>query len=491
MMQRLKEKEPCRKFVWMEEKGMSFADFKDNTMRAVVSKTIDGVLKYVNKHDDRTEALLKLTDLSEKLMGDKFDKKVFDGARNLIHNPDAKWMKYTNKVLDEIDPHVAKMHALNLGYQAGFYGYSKTCEFAKEHGYRIPWIILMDPTSACNMHCTGCWAAEYGHRMSLSYEDLDSIVTQGEKLGIYFYMMTGGEPLMRKKDIVKLAEKHNKCMFYAFTNGTLIDEEFCKDMQRLGNISLALSVEGFEEVNDSRRGSGCFEKVMHAMDLLKEHGLIFGTSICYTSKNYKTVTSDEFLDMLIDKGVRYAWYFHYMPVGNEAATDLLLTPDQREYMYHRIREIRGFEGGKPIFVFDFQNDGEFVGGCIAGGRFYCHINPNGDVEPCVFIHYSNANIHDKPLLECLSQPLFRAYQMGQPFNENDLRPCPMLENPEALQKIVHATDAKSTDMQSPESVESLCGKCEAYAKCWAPEAEKLKEANPKQIIREKGILPEA
>ena len=99
--------------------------------------------------------------------------------------------------------------------------------------------------------------------------------------------------------------------------------------------------------------------------------------------------------------------------------------------------------------------------------------------------------HDRPLLECLSQPLFRAYQMGQPFNENDLRPCPMLENPEALQKIVHATDAKSTDMQSPESVESLCGKCEAYAKCWAPEAEKLKEANPKQISREKGILPEA
>lgn len=175
---------------------------------------------------------------------------------------------------------------------------------------------------------------------------------------------------------------------------------------------------------------------------------------------------------------------------SKQATDLLLTPEQREYMYHRIREIRGFEGGKPIFVFDFQNDGEFVGGCIAGGRFYCHINPNGDVEPCVFIHYSNANIHDKPLLECLSQPLFRAYQMGQPFNENDLRPCPMLENPEALQKIVHATDAKSTDMQSPETVESLCGKCEAYAKCWAPEAEKLKEANPKQITREKGTLPE-
>ena len=153
---------------------------------------------------------------------------------------------------------------------------------------------------------------------------------------------------MRKKDIVKLAEKHNKCMFYAFTNGTLIDEEFCKDMQRLGNISLALSVEGFEEVNDSRRGSGCFEKVMHAMDLLKEHGLIFGTSICYTSKNYKTVTSDEFLDMLIDKGVRYAWYFHYMPVGNEAATDLLLTPDEQEAVYNMRKALNGMKSEEAV-----------------------------------------------------------------------------------------------------------------------------------------------
>lgn len=120
-----------------------------------------------------------------------------------------------------------------------------------------------------------------------------------------------------------------------------------------------------------------------------------------------------------------------MPVGNNASPDLLLNLKQREYMYHRIREIRAFKGGKPIFAFDFQNDGEFVGGCIAGSRFYCHINPNGDVEPCVFIHYSNANIHDMSLLDALSQPLFKAYQKAQLFNENHLRPCAMLESPES------------------------------------------------------------
>ena len=129
--------------------------------------------------------------------------------------------------------------------------------------------------------------------------------------------------------------------------------------------------------------------------------------------------------------------------------------------------------GKGLFTMDFQNDGEFVGGCIAGGRNYFHINANGDAEPCVFIHYSGANIRKNTLLEILKQPLFMAYYNNQPFNENHLRPCPMLENPEILQRIVKESGAKSTDLQSPESAEHLCEKCEAYAKNWKPCADKL------------------
>ena len=464
------------------------ASLKDAAERQAFSLAIDAALKSLNK--DREKALLNIVNLVQKFMGNNFRKESYEGAKKMIMNPDHKWMRYVNRLLDETDPHVAKMTALNLGYQAAFAGTKKIRKMREVEQCNIPWLILMDPTSACNLHCTGCWAAEYGHKLNLSYEELDNIITQGKELGIYFYMMTGGEPLVRKADIIKLCEKHNDCAFHCYTNGTLVDQAFCDEMKRVGNLSLSISLEGFEDANDFRRGEGVYDKVIHAMDLLHENGLIFGNSVCYTSKNMDAVTSDEFFDLLIEHGSRFAWYFHLMPVGMNASPELMPTKKQREYIYHRIREVRAMEGGKEIFVMDFQNDGEFVGGCIAGGRFYCHINPNGDVEPCVFIHYSNANIHDKPLLECLSQPLFRAYQMGQPFNENDLRPCPMLENPEALQKIVHATDAKSTDMQSPETVESLCGKCEAYAKCWAPEAEKLKEANPKQITREKGTLPE-
>lgn len=312
--------------------------------------------------------------------------------------------------------------------------------------------------------------------MNLSYEMMDKIITEGKELGIYAYLFTGGEPLIRKDDIIRLCEKHKDVAFHAFTNGTLIDEKFCQDLLRVGNFFVSVSIEGFEESNDGRRGAGHYRKALAAMDLMHEHHIPFGVSICYTSQNYLTVTSDEFLDMLIDKGCVFAWFFHYMPVGVKASPDLLLSPEQREYMYHKIREIRGIEGGKELFAIDFQNDGEFVHGCVAGGERYCHINANGDVEPCVFIHYSNANIKEKSLLECLQQPLFMAYKEGQPFNDNFLKPCPMLENPEILQELVKRTGAKSTDLEAPETCEHLCGKCTEYAKAWGPVADRLWEA---------------
>ena len=49
----------------------------------------------------------------------------------------------------------------------------------------------------------------------------------------------------------------------------------------------------------------------------------------------------------------------------------------------------------------------------------------------------------------------------------------MLENPGAITAIVNQTGAHSTDLESPESVEHLCAKCEKYAKDWAPVADKL------------------
>jgi len=440
--------------------------------RKAFKTILDSMIKK-GQTQDVSELGKSMISLMQKILGDSWDSSAFDTLRLVAEDQDGKWAHYAQRLIREMDPHILSTFLLNAAYEGGFRGFKTSEACAAKYGCNIPWIVLMDPTSACNMHCTGCWAAEYGHRCNLTFEEMDKVLTEGKELGIHACLFTGGEPLMRKADIIRLCEKHPDVAFHAFTNGTLIDEAFCQDLLRVGNFFVSVSIEGFEEANDSRRGAGHFAKAMAAMDLMRSHRIPFGVSICYTSKNYKDVTSDEFLDMLIAKGCIFAWYFHYMPVGINASTDLLLTPEQRAYVKSRVREIRGLTGGKEIYAIDFQNDGEFAGGCIAGGRRYCHINANGDMEPCVFIHYSSANIRDKSLIECLQQPLFLAYHEGQPFNNNMLRPCPMLENPELLQKMVREAGAKSTDLEAPESAEHLCGKCVAYAQHWKIEADKL------------------
>ncbi len=439
--------------------------------RMAAGTMIDMALSHAAK--DREKAYMQMIDLAEQLWGDGFPPESYDKAREMVRDPNNKWVRFVNRVLDETDPHVAKMTALNLGYEAFIRGTKRIRRNRELYQCNVPWLILFDPTSACNMHCEGCWAGTYGNHNNLSFDDMDRIVTEGKALGVYLYMMTGGEPLVRKADILRLAEKHNDAEFGIYTNSSLIDEALCEKVAKLGNIVIMLSIEGTPERNDARRGEGHYAGVMRAMDLLKEHGILFGTSICYTRANIEAVTNDAFMQMLADKGARFGFYFHYMPVGNNAVPELMPTVEQREYMIERIRYMRSSEWPVEFYPMDFQNDGQYVGGCIAGGRNYFHINSAGDAEPCVFIHYSNANIHDSSILDILRSPLFMAYRDGQPFNKNHLRPCPMLENPELLEEMVHKTGAHSTDLESPESVEHLCAKCKQYAESWQPAADEV------------------
>jgi MoaA/NifB/PqqE/SkfB family radical SAM enzyme len=294
------------------------------------------------------------------------------------------------------------------------------------------------------------------------------------------YIYSGGEPMVRKNDIIKMCRKHPDCMFLAFTNGTLFDDAFADQMLEVGNFIPAISVEGFEESTDDRRGKGTYAAVVRTMDILRTHKLPFGISCCYTSKNYQDIGSEKYFDDMIAKGAKFAWFFTYMPVGADAVPDLMVTAEQRAFMYDRIRE---FRKTKPLFTMDFWNDGEFVGGCIAGGRYYLHINANGDIEPCAFIHYSDSNIKDKTLLEAYQSPLFMAYHKNQPFNDNMLRPCPLLDNPTRLTEMVEASKAASTDLKNPEDVHVLAGKCTEKAEKWAVTADEIWKEHPRYSKR--------
>ena len=186
------------------------------------------------------------------------------------------------------------------------------------------------------------------------------------------------------------------------------------------------------------------------------------------------IGSEAYFDQMIDWGARFCWFFTYMPVGKEAVPELMVSAEQRAFMYRQIRRFRDY---KPLFTLDFWNDGEYVQGCLAGGRIYLRINAGGDYEPCAFIHYSDANIRTHTLVEALQAPLFTAYREGQPWNKNHLRPCPLLDNPQALVDAVERSGAHSTDLRAPEDVRELAAKCVPAAEDWAVVAGELR-ANP-------------
>jgi hypothetical protein len=126
-------------------------------------------------------------------------------------------------------------------------------------------------------------------------------------------------------------------------------------------------------------------------------------------------------------------YFLYIPVNGMADFSLMVTPEQRDLLRRKVIEIRNT---KPMFALDFWNDGPYVGGCIAAGRRYFHINAKGDVEPCVYTHIATDNIRNTTLARALDSNLFRDIRSRQPHNSNHLRPCMIIDNPHVMREVI-------------------------------------------------------
>jgi len=425
-------------------------------------------LRFLSQNPERNINIL--LDWAERIAILKRHKEQVRAIKRILAPEDSVWRKFAIRMLKECNPRVKEKLAVNFFVNASLLGVAKQEQVAREIGMSVPFTLLIDPTARCNLRCTGCWAGEYEAKDDLDTATIDRIISEGKEMGIYFIVMSGGEPLLRKDDILALAEKHDDVAFMVYTNATLVDEKFAEDLARLGNVVMAISLEGFEEATDNRRGKGVYKKIMNAMDLLRSKGIVFGASTTYMRSNFEEVSSDAFVDMLVEKGCRFAWYFTYIPVGIDADVELMATPEQRARMFQRIQY---FRKTRPIFLIDFWNDGEASNGCIAGGKRYLHINAAGEIEPCAFIHFATHNIKGLSLKEALQTPLMKSYQKRQPFNTNLLRPCPLIDNPEMLREIVEESGAHSTQKRLDGGVVGLTESLIGYSREWGEKADAI------------------
>ena len=303
-------------------------------------------------------------------------------------------------------------------------GYDKRYAFYQEYGFGPPPVLAISPTSRCNLDCYGCYSASHDETTELTYEEIDSLIEQAKAIGTNIIMFTGGEPFMRKELIFRLIEKHEDMAFQIYTNSLLLDEEDLSRLVKASNTSLAISVEGLEEETDRRRGKGAFASIARNMETINRLGGIAAFSATATSENMDEILDDRFIRTMIEMGCLYGWYLMYIPVGTKTVVELMPSPSQRLHLTKRVRELRR---KYPILLGMFWNDGNILEGCMSPKK-YMHVNSRGDVEPCVFTHYSTHNIKEHSFVEVLNSPLFHMLRDRHPFNPDHRRPCPVIDN---------------------------------------------------------------
>ncbi|MBA7675554.1 PqqA peptide cyclase [subsurface metagenome] len=377
----------------------------------------------------------------------------------------------------KVSPQVREKVVMNLINNAMIQGQPKRLAFARKYGFNPPNLLVISPTMRCNLKCYGCYAWQYSKKDDLPYDVCNRVIDEANDIGIYFFVITGGEPFCWG-NFYDFLERHNDSFFQVYTNGQLIDDRVAKRLAELGNAVPCISVEGFEKETDRRRGKGAWARIMKSMDVLNDNGVLFGFSVTATRGNNELVVSDEFVDLFIEKGAFIGWYFNYVPIGKEPNLELMPTPEQRDYRRKRILEIRK---SNKIIAADFWNDGPLVNGCMAGGKNYLHINVNGDVEPCVFVHFAVDNIKEKSLIDVLTSDFFMGFRKRQPYTKNHLRPCCIIDNPYVLRNIVAETGAYPTH----DGAESIIG---CFAKSLDKYAGDYKEIADK--VWEEDYVPE-
>ncbi|MBC7958835.1 MAG: radical SAM protein [Vallitaleaceae bacterium] len=284
-------------------------------------------------------------------------------------------------------------------------------------GYNIPPFLIASVTSECNLMCKGCYDQDNKRscKEELPLQRWLDIFGEAKSLGISFILVAGGEPFMRK-DLIAGLGLFPEIIFPIFTNGTYIDEETLRVLDKSRNCVPIVSLEGFEADTDERRGTGVYQKVRKSMDAFNQKSIFFGASITVTRDNYALVTSDVFVKDLAQKGCKIFFYVEYIPL-DPTTEHLQINEVERLGLAEHLDSLR--ESFSALFI-SFPGDENLMGGCLSSGRGFVHISASGDLEPCPFSPYSDVNVKGMTLKDALQSNFLRSIrESGEHLSETE------------------------------------------------------------------------
>ena len=301
-------------------------------------------------------------------------------------------------------------------------------------GPHVPAFMICSITGRCNLRCKGCYAhREFGGVPDeLPASRWLSLWQEARDLGVSFILVAGGEPFVRQ-DVIDAIRDVPEIIFPVFTNGLLLRDETLARLSGIKNLVPVISLEGFQHETDDRRGEGVYRRLEETINRLAANKSFFGVSLTVTEANAGIVTSDEFIGGVVAAGCRLFFFVEYVPV-QEGTEDLVLSDPLRAMLRKRVAELR--EKYPALFV-AFPGDEEEMGGCLAAGRGFVHINPAGNLEPCPFAPYSDANVRDSSLADALRSRFLHEIRMRHEILNEGSSGCALWENRELVRHLLN------------------------------------------------------
>ena len=294
-----------------------------------------------------------------------------------------------------------------------------------------PFLVVWDITHMCNLKCRHCYQdAQKALPDELTTDEAKRLIDELSDAGIVAIAFSGGEPLMRKDFFEIAAYAHARDLYVALaSNGTMITPAVAKKLREAGVDYVEISIDGRDAAShDTMRGiEGAFNRSVEGIRNCVAEGMYSCIATTVTQDNYDQI--DDIHMLAKDLGVKRMMCFNFIPTGrglDMAAHDI--SPCQREDLLRLIlgKDVGGSvpevlstapqfarvalegngNGCVPVGHFHAGNglDGrtralaDFIGGCGAG-RLYCSIEPDGNVQPCVFLPVPVGNVREKPFLD--------------------------------------------------------------------------------------------
>ncbi len=251
----------------------------------------------------------------------------------------------------------------------------------------VPIGATVELTYRCNLKCIHCYVQNH-YYSELGFEEWKKVIEVLRKNGVIFLTFTGGEPFLRK-DAIKIMEfaSEKDIALRIFTNGSFLNENISRRLQKLKILEVEMSIYGDERVHDSITGEkGSFKKLLKSLELLRKRGIKVNLKMVVMKQNKEEIEKANKIGEVFGSKTYFDFFITPADNGDMAPTSLRLNEDELLEALRVVREI--FSTCEQIPNEKIENRRYL---CGAGVNFF-NIDPQGTVSPCIQLRIPCGNI---------------------------------------------------------------------------------------------------